>query len=186
MIPFKRYKKWDLFGIGCCQPSPSSWINCPTRYGWTTNAYEPGANVTEGYNQILPYTGCFSISDLPRYPWIQLNGSHQNVIHTSNLRANHATLQATNNHNQIGGLRSQFPNGNLLSSSAIGVDTSTTPASVPPEIDLTLRLGPPTPRPAAEVSTPGIYYPFQIGCNVRRVVYKGCWPKQFGESTLKF
>jgi hypothetical protein len=58
---------------------------------------------------------------------------------------------------------SPFPKGNLLSSSANGVDTSITPASVPSEIDLRLRLGPPTPRPAAEVSTPGIYYPFQIG-----------------------
>jgi hypothetical protein len=57
--------------------------------------------------------------------------------------------------------RSLFIYGNPLSSGANRVGPSTTPASVPPEIDLTLRLGP-TPRQTAEVTTPGIYYPFQI------------------------
>jgi hypothetical protein len=144
------------------QPSPPQAPGSTAQQGMAEPPMHMNQVPTEGYNRILPYTGCFSISDLARSLWIQLNGSHQNVIHTSNLHANHATLQPTN-HNQVGGFMSPFPKGNLLSSSANGVETSITPASVPSEIDLRLRLGPPTPRPAAEVSTPGIYYPFQIG-----------------------
>jgi hypothetical protein len=144
------------------QPSPPQAPGSTAQQGMAEPPMPMNQVPTEGYNRILPYTGCFSISDLARSPWIQFNGSHENVIPISNLCPNHANLQPTN-HNQVGGLRSPFPDGgNFLSSSANGIDTSTTPASVPPEIDLTLRLGP-TPRPAAEVSTPGIYYPFRIG-----------------------
>jgi hypothetical protein len=118
---------------------------------------------TRRYNWILPYTGCLTLSDLAKSPWLQLNGSHKNsIIHTSNLHATHATLQPSR-YNPIGGLSSVFPNGGLLTPNANGVGTSiTTPASASPEIDLTLRLGPPTPRPTAEVSALGTSYPFRI------------------------
>jgi hypothetical protein len=142
------------------QPSPPQDPGSTAQQGMAEPSMPMNQVPAEGYDGILPnYTGCFSISDLARS--LQLNGSHQNIIHTSNLRAKHATLQPPN-YNQVGGLSSLFPYANLLSCSANGVGTSTTPASVPPEIDLTLRLGPPTPRPTTEVSTPGIYYPFQV------------------------
>jgi hypothetical protein len=93
----------------------------------TTEAPKPMNQVPTGsYNRILRYTGCLTLSDLAKSPWLQLNGSHKNsIIHTSNLRATHATLQPRR-YKPIEGLSSVFPNGGLFTPNANGVGTSTT------------------------------------------------------------
>lgn len=111
------------------------------------------------YNQILPYTGSATMSTMPRSPWLHMNGPQQHLMNMQNMQG--PTLITTpmmqHSHVPIEG-SSSSPFGGAMTPNHYVVGRGTT-LSVPPVIDLTLRLGP-TPSSTSEYPMQGRTFRF--------------------------